>query len=549
MHAARSASTLRCVLLVALCNFVGACGAPARPAATAVLASGADLESANPLVTVHPMSRQVQRHALFVTLVRLDSLLQPIPYYARYWNWDTSRQALTFVLRTGLSWHDGVPTSATDVQFTYEALADKALGAPRAADISAVSNITVVNDTTVVFSFRAPQPSLPVVFAELALVPKHILDTVPLARWRAHAFSTKPVGNGPFKFAERVPGRRWRFVRNENFPADMGGPPLLAQFVVAVVDEAATKFAGLVSGELDMAGISPSMARLVANDSTLALETPPALFSTLVAFNTTRPPFNEVRVRRAISSAINRQRVVDAAVAGFGTAAAGAIPPGVPVYEEIHVSADPDRTDSLLDAAGWKRDARGIRMRVGVPLHINLLTVGSGDMAAEQLLQADLRERGITLDIQVRELATFLAAVRAEKKEFDAAYVGVPGDLALGHIVAMFESTQQGGALDYTGFHSAALDDALAGARVAAASDAGTRAWQLVDSILRAESPAAWIYHSRGVQGRSRKLHNVVMDLRGELTSIARWTRDDYPAASTAARGSTTRQSTQPPRY
>ena len=234
MHAARSASTLWCVLLVALCNFVGACGAPARPAATAVLASGADLESANPLVTVHPMSRQVQRHALFVTLVRLDSLLQPIPYYARYWNWDTSRQALTFVLRTGLSWHDGVPTSATDVQFTFEALADKALGAPRAADISAVSNITVVNDTTVVFSFRAPQPSLPVVFAELALVPKHILDTVPLARWRAHAFSTKPVGNGPFKFAERVPGRRWRFVRNENFPADMGGSPLLAQFVVAM---------------------------------------------------------------------------------------------------------------------------------------------------------------------------------------------------------------------------------------------------------------------------------------------------------------------------
>ena len=513
-----------------------------------MLASGADLESANPLVTVHPMSRQVQRHALFVTLVRLDSLLQPVPYYARRWSWDASRQQLTFLLRTGLSWHDGVATTAADVKFTYQSLGEKALGAPRAADISAVSNIVVINDTIVVFSFRSPQTDLPVVFAELALVPMHILDTVPLARWRAHAFSTKPVGNGPFKFAERVPGRRWRFVRNENFPTDMGGPPSLAQFVVAVVDEAATKFAGLVSGELDMAGISPSMARLVANDSTLALDTPPALFSTLVAFNTTRPPFDDVRVRRAISLAFNRQRVVEAAVAGFGTPANGAIPPGVPVYEKVTAVVDTLRADSLLDAAGWRRDGTGFRSKTGLPLHINLLTVGSGDMAAEQLLQADMRERGIELNIQVRELATFLAQVRAEKKEFDAAYVGVPGDLALGHIVAMFQSTQRGGALDYTGFHSTALDEALVSARVAAAGEPATRAWQSVDSILRLESPAAWIYHSRGVQGRSRKLHNVVMDLRGELTSIAQWTRDDHAVAPAAARLSAKRPLTQLPR-
>jgi len=548
MHAARPASTLWRILFVALCCSPGACGAPARPVATAVLASGADLESANPLVTVHPMSRQVQRHALFVTLVRLDSSLQAVPYYARSWSWDTSKQTLTFVLRSGLSWHDGAPTTANDVQFTYQSLGEKALGAPRAADISAVSNIEVMNDTTVVFSFRSPQPTLPVVFAELALVPRHLLDTVPLPRWRSHAFSTKPVGNGPFKFAERVPGRRWRFVRNETFPVDMGGPPLLAQFVIAVVDEAATKFAGLVSGELDMAGIAPSMARLVANDSTLALETPPALFSTLMAFNTTRPPFDDVRVRHAISLSLDRQRVVDAAVAGFGTPAGGAIPPGVPVYEKYSVNADTTRADSWLDAAGWKRGANGFRAKAGVALHINLLTVGSGDMAAEQLLQADMRARGIQLDIRVRELATFLAQVRAEKKEFDAAYVGVPGDLALGHIVAMFQSAQRGGALDYTGFHSPALDAALASARGAASGESATRAWQSVDSILRVESPAAWIYHSRGVQGRSRKLHNVVMDLRGELTSIARWTRDDRAVAPSAARASARNQSAQPPR-
>ncbi|MBC8089182.1 MAG: peptide ABC transporter substrate-binding protein [Phycisphaerae bacterium] len=525
MHAERSASTLLLCILAVL----AACGVPPRPASTAVIASGADLESANPLVTVHPMSRQVQRHALFVTLVRLDSTLRPVPYYARSWEWDTEQKVLTFHLHRELKWHDGVPTSAADAKFTFESLGNKLLGAPRAADVAAVTNVEAPDDSTLRFTFNAPQPALPVLFAELPLVPAHLLDTVPLPRWRAHEFSTNPVGNGPFQFAERVAGRRWRFIRNENFPASMGGPPALQQFVVAVVDEAATKFAGLVSGELDMAGISPSMAKLVTGDSTLQLETPPALFSTVMAFNTTRAPFDNPLVRQAIALSVDRQRVVDAAVAGFGTPAGGVIPPGVPMYAKRAPVTDTARADSLLDLAGWPRDAKGNRSRGGVPLHINLITVGSGDMAAEQLIQADLRVRGITLSVQVRELATFLAVVRARKKEFDAAYVGIPGDLGLGQVVAMFQSTQSGGALDYTGFHTAALDSALMYARVAPAGAAALGAWQIVDSLLRVGNPAVWIYHSRGVQGRSRKLHNVIMDLRGELTSITRWVRHDGP--------------------
>jgi len=521
----RSASTLLLSLLACLSG----CGVPPRPAATAVIASGADLESANPLVTVHPMSRQVQRHALFVTLVRLDSLLQPIPYYARSWEWDPAHQVLTFFLHRDLQWLDGVPTTAEDARFTFESLRNKGLGAPRAGDVAAVTKVQALTDSTLQFTFNAPQPAFPVIFAEMPLVPAHLLDTVPLSRWRAHAFSTNPTGNGPFKFAERVAGRRWRFVRNDDFPESMGGAPALRQFVVAVVDEAATKFAGLVSGELDMAGISPSMADLVKGDSTLQLETPPALFSTVMAFNTTRAPFDDARVRQAVALSIDRQRVVDAAVAGYGTPAGSVIPPGVPVSLRRVPVVDTKRADSLLDAAGWPRGATGVRARNGVELHVALITVGSGDMAAEQLLQADLRARGITLDVQVRELATFLSIVRASKKAFDAAYVGIPGDLGLGHIVAMFQSTQSGGALDYTGFHSSALDSALIRARTAPAGLAAFGAWQYVDSLLQVGNPVVWIYHSRGVQGRSRKLQHVVMDLRGELTSIARWERNDGP--------------------
>jgi len=149
-------------------------------------------------------------------------------------------------------------------------------------------------------------------------------------------------------------------------------------------------------------------------------------------------------------------------------------------------------------------------------------------MAVEQLVQADLRARGLDVSIRVAELATFLAALRAPSKQYDLAITGIPGDIALGHLSALFASAQRGGALDYTGLHSASLDDALTTARGAAPDDAN-RAWRAVSEALADSMPVAWLYHARGVQGRSRRLEHVQMDLRGELTSVAQWTRRETP--------------------
>ncbi|GAB1341023.1 peptide ABC transporter substrate-binding protein [Gemmatimonas sp.] len=519
-------------LLVGTLN-VAACSASPREPGTIVVASGTDLESANPLVTVHPMARQVQRHMLFVTLVRLDSLLQPVPYYAREWQWSNDRRTVTFALDRRLRWHDGTSTTAADVAFTLMKAADPGLGSPRRGDLDVVESVDTPNAHTVVVRFRSPQAKLPVIFAELPLVPKHVLDSVPVARWRSHAFATAPVGNGPFRFASRRAGRQWRFVRNADFPEAMGGPPKSQQLVVAVVDEAATKFAGLVSGDLDVAGVSPTMAQLVRADQSLRLMSPAVLFSTVLAYNTTRSPFNDPRVRRALSLAVQRQRLVQAAVAGFATPATSALPPGLPVTPPEDSTTDIVRraheADTLLDAAGWRRPSpSATRVRNGQPLALTLLTVGSGDMAVEQLLQADFAARGIALDIRVMELAGFLATIRQPDKQFDVVLTGVPGDIALGHLSALFDSRQRGGALDYTGFHTPALDAALAAAR---GSDAvGARmAWARVDSILQHDMPVAWLYHARGIQGRSARLQNVVMDLRGELVSVSQWTRRQDP--------------------
>jgi peptide/nickel transport system substrate-binding protein len=506
---------------IALLGVLG-CASAARDEQTVVYASGADLESANPLVTVHPLSRQLQRFALFVTLARYDSMLRAEPYLARSWEWSRDRRALTLTLHASVRWHDGRPTTARDVAFTLRGARDPATGYYRAADLAGIDSVAAPNDSTVILRFAQPQPELPSVLCELPIVPAHILRDVPLSSLKTHAFATAPVGNGPFRFVRRDAGQRWIFQRNDQFAPSLGGPPLLHRIVVAVVDEPTTKFAGLVSGDLHVAGIAPSMAELTAEDPTLGVLSYPVLFATALVFNTTRPPFDDPRVRRAISAAIDRRRIVDVALSGFGTPSAAPVSPDNP--RGVAASDLPrDSIATWLTQAGWARRTDGTWMKNGRPFVFTVLTVGSGDNAIEQLLQADLRAAGMEVSIRQVELGTFLTTARATSKTFDALVAGIPGDLALSYLTAMFDSRYAGGALDYAGYHAPELDALFAAVYSAPSTEALDAAWRAVQEALAEATPVAWLYHSRGVQGVSRRLQDVRMDLRGELVTLSRW--------------------------
>jgi peptide/nickel transport system substrate-binding protein len=152
------------------------------------------------------------------------------------------------------------------------------------------------------------------------------------------------------------------------------------------------------------------------------------------------------------------------------------------------------------------------------------LTVGSGDNAVEQLIQADLAARGIHVAIRQVELAAFLAIARGQQKNFDVLITGVSGDLSLAYLGAMYDGRQRGGALDYADFHSSALDALFARVRDARSDESARIAWRDIQKELARDVPAAWIYHSRGLQGVSARMRDVTMDLRGELATVARWT-------------------------
>jgi ABC-type transport system substrate-binding protein len=206
-----------------------------------------------------------------------------------------------------------------------------------------------------VLHWTQPQFRLPDVLTDLAIVPAHLLDSVPLTRLRQAAWNNFPVGNGPFRFVSHEANRRWVFRANGDFPAALGGPPKLDRFIVVVVDEPTTKLAALTSGELDFAGIQPAHAEFVRRDTNLAVVSFPLLWTEGIVFNARRPPFDRREVRRRVSDAIDRQELVDGYIYGFGTPALGPVPPTAPGYVPASLaSTTATRTDTRL-SFGWER--------------------------------------------------------------------------------------------------------------------------------------------------------------------------------------------------
>jgi peptide/nickel transport system substrate-binding protein len=464
--------SLLLILLVA-----SACGSIAeRRGNTVLFASGADLQSINPLLTVHPLARQVQRYVLLTTLARYDSSLTPQPYLARRWDWSPDRRTLTFHLENALRWHDGRPTTASDVLYTLKAAQDPATGYPRSSELADLAFAAARDDSTVVLTFGRPLSRFPDLFTDLAILPAHLLANVPPGRLRQAAWNTIPVGNGPFRFVAHEPNRRWVFAANPDFPASLGGPPKLDRLIIVVVNEPTTKLAALTSGELDFAGIQPAHAEFVRKNPQLAVVSYPLLWTDGIVFNLRRAPFNHLATRRALNDAIDRKELVDGYIYGFGTPASGPVPPTAPGY--LAITPASHSTGSLTGR-----------------IRFELLTVGSGEAALEQMLQARLDPAGFDVVIRQLELSAFLARVYGRSHDFDAAVLGIPGDLGLAYLGPLAE---------------------LAGLRVP--SDPA-RAQQLFADSL----PVAFLYHSRGLQGMNRRVKGVTMDLRGELPSIHDW--------------------------
>jgi peptide/nickel transport system substrate-binding protein len=458
----------------------------------------------------------VQRYALLTTLARYDSTLTPVPYLARDWSWSPDRKQLALHLDASVRWHDGVPTTARDAQWTLDAARDPVTGYPRQAELRDLSRVTAPDDTTLVLDWRAPQERFPDVLTDLAILPSHLLDSIPHDRLRQASWNENPVGNGPFRFVRHEPNRRWVFARNPDFPAALGGPPHIDRLVIAVVDEPMTKLAALVGGELDFAGIQPGHVPYVRKHADLDVIDYPLLFTYVVVLNTRHPPFDQLAVRQRLDAAIDRREIVDGYAYGFATPARSPShperSPSHPERSQSHPErsqshpersqSHPERSQSHPERSQShpeRSEEPALSETKGSPdyspVAFELLTVGTGDNVLEQMLQSQLKSAGFTVTIRQLELSAFLDRVYGPTHDFTAAVMGVPGDLALGYLRPLGE---------------------VAGMTVPRDPEAAQRLF--LDSI-----PATFLYHARGIQGVNRRVLGVRMDTRGELVTLSQW--------------------------
>ncbi len=281
------------------------------------------------------------------------------------WSWQDGYRNLVFFLRKDVRWHDGQPFTSKDVKFTFD-VAREAKDAPAKLRLNPrkewwtnVEAIEAPDSHTVVFRLKRPQPSLPSMLASgySPVIPAH----VPLAEHR-----NRCLGTGPFKLKEWRKSEYVELVKNSDY--FVKGRPYLDAIRYTVITERGTRVAALRSGQMDVAypgDTTVQMAeQLKAAVPTMVFTETPTNVSENLLINTKKPPFDNVKVRRAFSLAMDRRAYVSAVHQGSAIIGASMLPKPLGVWglieKEVAVlpgygkaAADKERARKLLAEAGF----------------------------------------------------------------------------------------------------------------------------------------------------------------------------------------------------
>ncbi len=289
-------------------------------------------------------------------------------------------KTITYHLRPGLRWQDGVPLTSHDVAFTFALMRDPKTNFPETSVYSIVDRVDTPDDRTVVLRLHAAwadaTSELFVGGQDGSIVPEHVLRGV--ADLTTSPFEASPVGSGPY-IVERW-DRGSRIVLRAN-PSYFRGRPKIEHIDIDFVPDQNTLAIRIRTGELDFSPQIPqSAAATLPASASLRRVAVPTYNDVEFGMKTTQAPFDDARVRRALAIAIDRKRLVAAVLHGYALVADDLVPPQSPAHvrdPRMAPSGDPAAAGSLLDAAGWRRGPGGMRTKKGVPLSF-ALTVPTG---------------------------------------------------------------------------------------------------------------------------------------------------------------------------
>ncbi|HEV2132087.1 MAG TPA: ABC transporter substrate-binding protein [Longimicrobiaceae bacterium] len=511
-----------------------------RYGGTAILPTISGLTTMNPLVVGDYGSQVAQRSLLFTPLVRYDENLEPMAGIAE--RWDTVRVApdtleITFHLRRDLRWHDGEPVTAEDVLFTFERMTDPRVAYPGIARLAHWSRRAELLDShTLRFRLR-PHPEFLEVWYVTPVVPRHILGSVPPEELRTHPFGTQaPVGNGPFRFVRHVANQEWVFEANPDYPESLGGRPYLDRVVYRHVPDATTTLTEVLTGRVDEAGLRPEQVERVRAAPNVRVVQFTIPQWTYIGWNTRLPLFEDARVRRALTMALDRQAIVDGVLYGIPEVGRSPVTPAHWAFAgddpQTWVPYDPEGARRLLAEAGWTPGPDGIlRDASGRRFSFTVKTRLGNDSWREitEIMQAQYARLGIEVRPQLVEGATLVQHLQGRVnaqgervRNFEAVvlnWVEAFGkdDSPLLH--SRSRNEPQG----YVGYANPEADRLLDTLAVIVDREEARPFWIRYQRLMASEVPYTVLYYGKPTVAVSNRLQGVQMDARGDLATVQRW--------------------------
>jgi peptide/nickel transport system substrate-binding protein len=353
---------------------------------------------------------------LFEPFFRFDDHENPVPSLATVF--PTSKNGLisadgtriTFKLRPGVLWSDGVPVTADDVIFTWQSIVNGKSPVTNTADYDQIKKMVKDGPYQVTFVLRKPIAAAVYFFSEGTFppLPKHLLEKYPTLN--DNPYDSAPIGDGPFVLKQWIHGSDLIFAAN---PRYWRGRPGLDGIDIKFIPNTNTLFQVLQSHEVDMVdGVTKSLVPQLKTIPGIDVKTTLTASYRHLDFNCKSPILRDVNVRRAIARAIDIDKIIRTVYGGLGVRAASDVPPFSWAANRLApVPYDPAAASRMLDADGWRIGSDGIRVKSGQRLSLSISTASSSllNEDAEQLIARDLQSVGVELTTKNYESALLFA--------------------------------------------------------------------------------------------------------------------------------------------
>jgi peptide/nickel transport system substrate-binding protein len=311
---------------------------------------------------------------------------------------------VTWRLRPGIRWHDGVPFTSADIRFTVEAINSPDYNPESTDGFDRITSVDTPDSLTAVVHYREPYAPYQLQFVRGAL-PRHILEGRDIDR--ANDYNRNPLGTGPYKVAE---WRTGEYILLERVPDYWRGAeyPKIRRIQFKFIPNTTTRVNQLASGEAHVVALVPwDKYRQLSGVPGLTIHRMIGNSYEHITLNQRRvEAFRDVRVRRALTHAIDRELIARTILDSLAPVVHGAIQPLSWAFTDsvTKYPFDPQKAAALLDDAGWKdTDGDGVRERNGVPFAFTLLTQAGFAIreSVSQVVQRQLRDVGVDMRIQL----------------------------------------------------------------------------------------------------------------------------------------------------